>query len=428
MLLRASSVRWYYLFLSLLLVSCVPITRADNTRHAILGVQTTSSPSLPMTTSKPKSTVTAVPSLLANEAATQTVLSTSTYPTINVDLRVSYITYAYDDRNEILASQFWALYPPYHSPQLLYSTGNGNQAHIVSSVFWSHNNRQAAFAHLVGDQAHIAFSIFDTITQEVHPITKTFSVEGPFQIQFDIEWSFDDRWLYLEYEDIEQFFHAQIVNTETKEPYPLDHSTQDVLAAWSPVLTDEYAYISRKNYPNLGGDVICVGKAGLNTPLRCTEKFDVLANGNSFSWSSDGEKALVVAGNRAETFSILLLNLNTMQWKPFLTLPGTSLNLSKYWSPDNQFVVFYYYREGLHLLNVSDEKPELIRISDLERVYPLGWLSDGRALIFQSDFSVYAVDPRDSHKVILVEDFTTLPEAKTRIYKIDLMNVEQNGG
>lgn len=77
------------------------------------------------------------------------------------------------------------------------------------------------------------------------------------------------------------------------------------------------------------------------------------------------------------------------------------------------------------MLNVSDEKPELIRISDLERVYPLGWLSDGRALIFQSDFSVYAVDPRDFHKVILVENFTTLLETKTRIYKIDLMNVEE---
>jgi hypothetical protein len=421
MLLHTSSLRWCYLFLGLLLISCHPITPLAMTQGAISETQTTSPPALPMASSTPKSPFTAVPTLLTTEAATQTTLTTSTNPKIDLDLRVSYITYEYDNKNEILTSQFWVLYPPYQSPQLLYRTGDGNQDHIISSVFWSHNNRLAAFAHLAGDQSHIAFSVFDTITQEVYPLSETFSIDRPFQTQFDVEWSFDDRWLYLEYEDIEQFIHAQIVNIETKETYPLDHSTQDVLTAWSPIVADEFAYISRKDFPNPGGDVICVGKVSQNTPLRCTEKFSVLIGGNTFSWSSDGEKALAVAGNNTKTFRYLLLDLNTMQWKLFLTLSETWLNLSENWSPDNQFIVFYNYNQGLHLLNVSDENPKLIRVSDLESAHPLGWLSDSQVLIFQADYSVYAVNPKDLHNVELVEDFTALLKTKTPIYQIDLM-------
>lgn len=424
MLLHTPLLRWRYLFLGLLLISCSPLTPVAKTAEASFVVQTTSTPTLPIPSSTQKLVVTVRPTLPISEAITQTPVATSTYPQIEADLRISYITYLYNG-DELLSTKIWVLYPPYRSPQLLYSTGNGNQDHIISPLFWSHNNRQVAFAHFVGDESHFAFSIFDTITKQVISLTEVFAfrIVRPYSNEYDIQWSFDDKWISLEYFDFFQFSNAMIVNIESKKVYSLDYATQDEFAAWSPIIFDEYAYISRKNYPDPGGDVLCIGKAEHIKPLRCTEKFNILNSGNTFSWSNGGQKALITASNDTEFVRYLMLDLNSMQWSPFLTVSEGYSHISRYWSPDDQFIVFYGHG-GLHLLNTSDNKPKLNLVSDFERARPVGWLSDGRVLIFQADYGVYTINPHESSDVGLVDDFTTILKDKTLQYQIDIMKNE----
>jgi hypothetical protein len=360
---------------------------------------------------------------------TPTITAIENPELVKVDFRVTYQTYELDDKQEVRKSQLWVLYPPYQTPQLLYGTEEGNHNLIASMVVWAHNGHQAAFVHYVGDNNHVALSILDTQTHKLSQVTEVFSIEDPSHTVYTMSWSFDDQWIYL---DLNYgFVDGRILNTQSHEAYLLDQKKQDELVAWSPTAFDEYAYISRNDFYNLQDDTICIGKAIQKTPPKCSEIYNHLVPvstypfvwhiGHTFSWALHGKQALVITGSGGPDATYLLFDFDKEQWK--IVLSGELFFLSNYWSPDGKWIIFYDFTRGIYLLNILNETPQLIPVTDSQNsAIPLGWLSDGSKLIYQDQFAVYAFDPNNPSESVLIKDFSSVLKSLTNDFQIDLLN------
>lgn len=340
-----------------------------------------------------------------------------------IDLRITFQTVKVGDANELIASYLWVLSYPYQHPRLLHVIDKGNQNHIVSPVYWSHAGDRLAFVHLVADESHIAVSILDMKTDELVQFTESISCEDPYATSYIIRWSIDDRWIYLNMDD--GFIHSRIIDTSTKDRYQMNQLTQDELVAWSPVEVDEYAYISRKNYPEPGRDMICIGKVNQTTPEKCVESPEgqvILSpytfRGNTFSWSLDGEYALVASMANDPLIHYMLLDFRNDLWSNVLV--DKQYLLSNDWSPDSQWVVLFEYRKGLRLLSPIAETAQLIEVSNSQNPLPLGWILEGNLIVYQDEYAVYYFSPDGPEKPILIYDFESVL-SETAIYQIDLV-------
>ncbi len=131
----------------------------------------------------------------------------------------------------------------------------------------------------------------------------------------------------------------------TQNTYSLESLSQDEFTSWSPVVDDEYAYISRPNFPEAGGDLLCIGKIDRDEPVLCIDQFEdySLSSGNQFSWKLDGNNAFILAGNDTGTY-YLEIDFKKNQVTPTISIDG--YQLSNFWSPDDRWIVFY----GLYLM------------------------------------------------------------------------------
>lgn len=341
-----------------------------------------------------------------------------------VALRVSYVTTEIDGQNEVFQSKLWVLYPPYNSPQLLYTTENGKHDYIISAPVWSHSGKQVAFAHLGGDRQHIAFSIFDVEKQELVRVTDDLVSNDPDNTNYIMKWSNDDQWLYLDY--FLDFSNGQIINVMTGESLKLNSRTQDELLEWSPVTGDQYISISRKNFPNPGKDVLCLNTVTNRASPKCFEDLGyTLLSGNTFSWSADGEKALIVAGDSSENFSYIVLNFNNMNWK--LILVSEYFEPFNIWSRNNRWIALAAYRRGIRFLDVTQEQPKLDIVTEVKYPQLLGWLFNGQAMVYQSEYAVYSVNPEKPSNSNLIKDFRSLLKDEYKVYRnysIDILEVQ----
>lgn len=356
--------------------------------------------------------------------ASPTQKAASTPGSSDVGLRVSYVTVKLDDRNEVIQSQLWVLYPPYDLPQLLYSTGDGKQDFIISPPVWSHDGKRVAFAQLAGDKRHIAFSVFDIGTKALTQLTDKLEFDQPFNSKYTVKWSNDDRWLYIDY--FFNFSNGQIVNAASNVSYKMEGRTQDELVGWSPVQYDQYVSISRKDFPDPGGDILCLHQVMKTSPIKCFEDLDyTLLSGDTFSWSADGEKALIVASDDGGKFSYILLNFSDMVWQPiFVTEYFEPFSI---WSSDNQWVALSAYRRGIRFLNMGQKHPNLD--SKLEVEYPrlLGWSLDGQSMVYQNGYTIYSVNPNEPSNSSEIIDFRNLlgeTYKVSRNYSIDIYGTQ----
>lgn len=410
-------------FLAFVIVSCVPSTPGSPEQSAVYkATQTAVLPSeSPIV--KPAET------LYPPTETTIVSLSTKTVPrtpqTVDVSFRVSYVTNELDDQNEVIRSNLWVLYPPYDSTQLLYSTENGKQNNIISSPCWSHDGRRVAFAHLAGDEQHIAFSISDIETKEVTQITSTLAFDHPFNSSYTIKWSSDDQWLYLDY--FFNFSNGQIVNTMTKESFKLDSRTQDELAGWSPVVGDQYVSMSRKNFPDTDGDILCLNHVREKEPLKCFKDLDyTLLTGKIFSWSPNGDRALIVVNDDIGNSSYLLLDFTDMSWE--LLFVNEYFEVVDSWSPDNRWVAFYHYERAgssIYLFDMDQEVPKLVLVADKrENSRLIGWLSNGQWIVYQVKNKIFMVNPIEPGQPILLNDFSNLQKYEYQIFQVDILGAQ----
>lgn len=349
---------------------------------------------------------------------------TNTPQSSDVALRVSYITTEVDGQNEVVKSQLWVMYPPYNSTQLLYTTKNDKQEYIISPPVWSHGGKQVAFAHLGGDKQHIAFSIFDVEKQQLTQVTDNLASSDPNNTSYIMKWSSDDQWLYLDY--FLDFSNGQIINAITSKSFKLNSHTQDELLGWSPVIGDQYISISRKNFPNLGGDILCLNRVTDIVPLKCFEDLGhTLLSGNTFSWSADGEKALIIASDSSDKFSYIMLNFNNMDWKPVLV--SEYFEPFNIWSPNNRWIALAVYRRGIRFLDMRQEHPKLDFVAEVKYPQLLGWLFNDQAMIYQSEYAVYSVTPEETSNSSLIKDFRSVLRDKYKVYRnysIDILGAQ----
>ena len=409
------------LFCLLLLASCspqvlptqTPISQVQNTAASAATATPPPAPTASPTEKVETPTATPIPPTLP---PTPTVTATPFKP--DVKLRITYHIAEYDSANEFVKSDLWVLYPPYQSPQLIYTTNKSNYR-VLQRHFWAHDGRRLAFVHIVGDERHVALSVLDTQTGQVTRLTETFSLMAdPYQMIYHLIWSWDDRWLYMDMND--GSIDSIIVNTQTKEVVPMKIRTQDELVAWSPLRPDEYAYISRRSFPEVDGDHLCLGRVGQSEPLACYESPDdqvllgtSLLNSATLlpgsSWSLDWKKALIYSGPSKTNW---MFDIQSGEWKPSLQGP---LHYYSYWSPDGQWVVGCDLKKGVYLIGgVQQERQSRIQVSDEPDMCPLGWLPDSNSFVYSSvslekgDYAVYASTTDNPTQPVLVEDFTSL--------------------
>ena len=348
----------------------------------------------------------------------------STLQTFDVGFRVTFVTYKLDDQNEVIKSDLLVLYPPYEFPQLLFSTENGKQDYILTRPFWSHDGQRVAFAELAGDEQNIVFSIFDIETKEVIQITEKISLDQPFSSNYTVKWSSDDKWLYLDY--YSDYSNGQIVNTMTKECVRMEYRTQDELVSWSPVVADQYVSISRKNFPDPGGDILCLNEVGDKKPLKCFEDLNyILLSGNTFSWSPKGDMALIEVSDSSENYLFVSLNFIDMEWE--LLLVDKYFELFNFWSPNDRWIALYAYKKGINLLDIDQGHPKLIPVTVLENPQPIGWIPNDQRMIYENEYAIYLANPEELENSILIEDFSSLLRDKYQVYNtysIDLMGTQ----
>jgi hypothetical protein len=368
---------------------------------------------------KPEFTVT--PAEVTSVPTPLNVLPTNTprevYKPINLEFRITYVIYEEDTNNKIVGSKLFVLDPPYENPQLIFSSEGNDQTNVLFSQFpWSNNYQKLVFSEQTKSGSKLA-SIYDRSTGEITPLIT--SIEEDYHIILNkFNWSIDNRRFYIPvYEGFA--IRSQIIDIISGEINALDYLTQDELLAWSFTNPDQFVLITRPNFPETGGETISVREIGITEPLISIRDFqNYLLLSDNFSLSPNGELAVIGAISQNGTPVDLLLNFKTGEWK--VVLQNQDIPVTKYWSPNNKWIVFNRFNNGLFLLDI--EKPgRLIQISSSDSAIPISWLSDSSMLIFQDGSGVYGVFPEKPENTFLIQDFSSILQGIAPFFQIDLI-------
>jgi hypothetical protein len=394
---RLASFLWFFMA-TFLISACAAETRSPiSLVSSVTPVQSSSAPSTqtPMVSITPASTPTA---------------AFTTYEDI-VKIRVTYWNFEYGQAG-LEAYQIWTFASLDQTPKVLLETGPAFEGKFWPPPYWSPDGCQAAFLQPNTSEAWVAVSTHNICTGETIQVVDPISADW-LHSDFLMSWSLNARWLYFEITD--EFFYTfgNIWNVETKEIYFASKNYSWMLG-WSPANEDEYLYVSLNDYPEITDNRICSGKVGSDTQNQCIFLQDrVPLYGNYFSISPDGNRALFISPktSQASPQDYLIVDFQRSEVQE---IQLEQYKLHPYWSLHSHWIAMYDAIRGLQLLNADTlETIPVIKASSqpLFSLLPLGWLQGvtgqhGDILIYQLEKKVYAFDPEQPGKSILIYDFS----------------------
>lgn len=309
--------------------------------------------------------------------------------------------------------------PPFANPTVVYSSSLELPEFgiaISKSYAWSHDFQKLALEHR-NDSEGVSISIIDLAAEETSNILASNSANDRIMVD-SYSWSIDDRYFISEIFD--GYASTSIItDLQTNTSMQLNYQFQEELLGWSPVDGDQYVKISRPDFPDFGGDILTLNQVYRSTPLITLSDFDAeTLLSNVFSWSPDGTLIIVGAQTESGLFSHYLIDLTTNQHVSLL--PGFRVPVSRLWSPNNRWVIFYRFDDGIYLLDVGSPE-EVLAVPNSSSATLINWLPDSSQFIYLLDNRIYSVSPLAPDSPVLLDDLSDILDSLGPHFRIDLL-------
>jgi hypothetical protein len=297
--------------------------------------------------------------------------------------------------------EYWILEPPYEVPRKVAEV-DGDL--YTSLAVWSHSGDKIAYVKIENGQMILVTVNVNTLESESFPIPAN-------QPQPDVPyiyWSYDDRWLAIQYkmEDNFDIDRTIIVDTNTRESRLFENGAE--FCEWFRYPTDQFLFLQKdigtpspSPEDSLVGEIsIHVKRVADDTPslvINQMLKYTTWVPYCNLTLSPDGKIAIVVGSDGV----ISKFDLVNGSWEK---LPGQIKGERPYpwlwWSPEGRWILVSTGGKDLFFWDFYQDQPtSQIPLPVNNYLGAVEWTGDSEWVVYEDEKGFYAFNPNDQQRL-----------------------------